>query len=241
MSRSMIELLSLAVHCVLERVAPPLTAVAPVDPSPPSPEPGKPLEVTLALGPPPPRWDVCGSAAAACAAVSCGLALYAAAERFRRRRKATSWRVSSPTLEPLSWQSMTVVLCFSPSSSARPPSTPRSFQDRSRCVIVVFAASICPMNLAPTLLIRLLRRSTWPTVRFDLRASQSELTPVGSLPIAFHFKLRLRKDLFSRTPLAKATAPFAWMLFPRRSKYLMKGLSRMNLATSGTPSSEIEA
>merc|ERR1740117_520585 len=106
-----------------------------------------------------------------------------------------------------------------------PPSTPRSFHERSRCDIVVLAVNICPTCLAPTLLTRLFRRSTWPMVRFDLNESQSALTPEGSLPIAFHFRFKLLNDLFNLTAFAKAIAPLACMLFPRRSRYLTKGLS----------------
>mmetsp|Transcript_37818 Transcript_37818/g.60954 ORF Transcript_37818/g.60954 Transcript_37818/m.60954 type:complete len:256 (-) Transcript_37818:119-886(-) len=230
MSRSMRVLLSLAVQDAL------LAPFTFGDWSTTTP-PGILLDVVSGLA----KSLVFGSAAAICAPVAFGLALYAADALFLLRRKATSCRHSSPTLEPLSWQSTSVLLCFRPSNRAIPPSTPRSFHDRSMWVIVVLVASISPTYLAPTLLTRLFRKSTCPMVRFDFSTSHTALTPLGSLPMAFHFRFRLRRDLLILMPLARAMAPLAWMLFPRKSRYFTKGLSRMNFDTSIIPSSLMEA
>ena len=155
----------------------------------------------------------------------------------------------------------------------------------SRTRTVVFDANISPMYFAPTLLTRLFRRSTCPTVRFDLqrfrcqaklrklahvsvlvscfRTSQRAFKPLGSFPMAFlvqqhvrisctpqelrlwPFQIQTSQRSVDLDAVGQCHGPFglrltplgclnfedlqarAWILFPRRSKYLASALLKI--------------
>mmetsp|Transcript_60918 Transcript_60918/g.161778 ORF Transcript_60918/g.161778 Transcript_60918/m.161778 type:complete len:213 (-) Transcript_60918:204-842(-) len=122
---------------------------------------------------------------------------------------ATSRRTSSPTLVPLSCRSSKVLLSLAPSSKYSPPSTRKSFHDKSTWVRAVSAANNAPKYLAPSWSMRLFLKSKRSSVVCCFNASQRASMPEGSFPMQFHVSFKLCSELFSLRPSARALTPFA--------------------------------
>mmetsp|Transcript_23623 Transcript_23623/g.67737 ORF Transcript_23623/g.67737 Transcript_23623/m.67737 type:complete len:240 (+) Transcript_23623:629-1348(+) len=161
--------------------------------------------------------------------------------RLRRSTKAMACNVSSEILLPLSWQSINEWLAWMPVNNALPPSGPKSFQLRSRCVSVLFSRNISPSNRPHSGPILLFRTSKCTMDWFVRRTSQRACTPRSWLPTWFHFKHMLVTLLPERNACASTTKPSARMLLPLRSIVLRMTFSLIYLAMALQPSSPIEA